>query len=222
MRRILLDESRGNAPYLCFEYFASEQVYLAVAELASICPDGAVAHEAVGLLNLLVDRDEGDLLQCPAFANAIVGLAVQLSTPGTLCSETKAILFELLFGVAAKLKLEPGYIDYWFKPSKGRAKAANSVKAAEVSSLSQDDDFPLFHLLLQNVLQERRVGEFARTGLLYIIESTGRSELLENWIVESDLAAIMASGLGALYSQLSRLEQNTIYTILSNQNDLGD
>lgn len=27
---------------------------------------------------------------------------------------------------------------------------------------------------------------------------------LEQWIVESDLATLMASGLGALYSQLSR------------------
>lgn len=213
MRRILLDESRGNAPYLCFEYVASEQIYLVVAQLASICPDGTVAREAVGFLNLLVDCDEGDLLQCPAFADAIVGLAAQLLTSGNLSSETKAILFELLFGIAAKLKLEPGYIDYWFKPREERAKAADSGTAVKTSSLSQNDEFPLFHLLLHNVLQERRVGEFARTGLLYIVESIGSSELLENWIVESDLAAIMASGLGALYSQLSRLEQTTVYKI---------
>lgn len=49
-----------------------------------------------------------------------------------------------------------------------------------------------------------RVGDFARTGLLYLIESASSSKALERWIVESDLATIMASGLGALYSQLSR------------------
>ena len=48
------------------------------------------------------------------------------------------------------------------------------------------------------------MGDFARTGLLYIIESASSSKALETWIVESDLATIMASGLGALYSQLSR------------------
>ncbi len=219
---MLLDECRGSAPYLCFEYVASAHLYIAVAELASICSDGAVSHQAVGLLNVLVDRDEGDLLQCPAFSDAIVGLAVPLSTSGILSAETEAILFELLFGIAAKLKLQPEYIDHWFKPSRERAKAANSGAAAKDSSLPQDDEFPLFHLLLHNVLQERRVGEFARTGLLYIIESIGRSELLERWIVESDLAAIMASGLGALYSQLSRSEQTTVYTIVPDQSVSGD
>lgn len=52
---------------------------------------------------------------------------------------------------------------------------------------------------------EGRVGDFARTGLLYIIEAAYTSGDLEKWIVESDLATLMASGLGALYSQLSRL-----------------
>lgn len=218
----MLDESRGSAPYLCCEHVASAQIYNAAAELASTCPDGAVAHEVVCLLNVLVDRDEGDLLQSPAFADAIAGLAVQLSTSGALDSETEAILFEILFGIAAKLKLEPEYIDCWFKPSKERAKAADSGTAAKTSSLSLDDEFPLFHILLHNVLQEGRIGEFARTGLLYIIESTERSETLEHWIVESDLAAIMAGGLGALYSQLSRSEQTTVYTMLSDQDFLED
>ena len=47
-------------------------------------------------------------------------------------------------------------------------------------------------------------GDFARTGLLYLIESATHSASLEQWIIESDLATLMASGLGALYSQLSR------------------
>ncbi|WDK23008.1 hypothetical protein CGRA01v4_14299 [Colletotrichum graminicola] len=51
---------------------------------------------------------------------------------------------------------------------------------------------------------EGKVGDFARTGLLYIIESASSDESLEQWIVESDLSTLMATGLGALYSQLSR------------------
>ncbi len=58
---------------------------------------------------------------------------------------------------------------------------------------------------------EGRVGDFARTGLLYIIEAASSSIDLEQWIVESDLATLMASGLGALYSQLSRYELPMIY-----------
>jgi len=66
------------------------------------------------------------------------------------------------------------------------------------------DDFPLFDLLIDFVHNEAPVGEFARTGLLCIIEAASSSRELEKWIVESDLATLMSSGLGALYSQLSR------------------
>lgn len=51
---------------------------------------------------------------------------------------------------------------------------------------------------------EGKIGDFARTGLLYIIEAASSSVALEQWIVESDLSTLMATGLGALYSQLSR------------------
>jgi Retinoic acid induced 16-like protein len=67
------------------------------------------------------------------------------------------------------------------------------------------EEFPLFYLLIDYVHHEGKVGDFARTGLLYIIEAASSSADLEKWIVESDLATLMASGLGALYSQLSRL-----------------
>ncbi|KAK9240817.1 Retinoic acid induced 16-like protein-domain-containing protein [Lipomyces kononenkoae] len=66
------------------------------------------------------------------------------------------------------------------------------------------DDFPLFYFLLEFIHHEGRAGEFARTGLLYIIELALPSSPLEQWILESDLGTLMASGLGALYSQLSR------------------
>jgi Retinoic acid induced 16-like protein len=66
------------------------------------------------------------------------------------------------------------------------------------------EDFPLFYLLIDYIHHEGRIGDFARTGLLYIIEAASNSVALEQWIVESDLATLMATGLGALYSQLSR------------------
>lgn len=55
------------------------------------------------------------------------------------------------------------------------------------------------------------MGDFARTGLLYIIEAASSTGELERWIAESDLATLMASGLGALYSQLSRLRPYIYY-----------
>ncbi|KAK4989020.1 hypothetical protein LTR28_001639, partial [Elasticomyces elasticus] len=70
--------------------------------------------------------------------------------------------------------------------------------------LAQKDDFPLCYYLMDQVHHDGRVGDFARTGLLYIFELASGSEELEEWLIESDLPTLMATGLGALYSRLSR------------------
>ncbi|KAK9313350.1 Retinoic acid induced 16-like protein-domain-containing protein [Lipomyces starkeyi] len=69
---------------------------------------------------------------------------------------------------------------------------------------STKNNFPLFYFLLEFIHHEGRAGQFARTGLLYIVELAWPSSPLEQWILESDFGTLMASGLGALYSQLSR------------------
>ncbi len=111
----------------------------------------------------------------------------------------------ILFGIAAKLRLQPNILPVWFRPhiQESRHLCEPSPSGASASK-SGKIEFPLFYFLLDYVHHDRRVGDFARTGLLYIIESAVHTEELERWIVESDLATLMASGLGALYSQLSR------------------
>ena len=210
LRRMLLDESRASAPHLCVEQAASVHIYVAATALASLDPNGAAARETIGFLNVLVDSEDEDFLQSPAFADATTGLAVKLSTCEGVSAETKAVLFELLFSIAAKLRLRPAYMNYWFKPDLRSEEGLSTEISGRKPSHPREEEFPLFYLLLNNVHIERRVGEFARTGLLYIIESAAHSETLEKWIIESDLAAMMASGLGALYSQLNR-HVNLIY-----------
>ncbi|KAK9356080.1 Retinoic acid induced 16-like protein-domain-containing protein [Lipomyces doorenjongii] len=73
---------------------------------------------------------------------------------------------------------------------------------------STKNNFPLFYFLLEFIHHEGRAGQFARTGLLYIVELAWPSSPLEQWILESDFGTLMASGLGALYSQLSRADRS--------------
>lgn len=63
-------------------------------------------------------------------------------------------------------------------------------------------EFLLFTYLLRFVHREGRSGDFARTGLLFLMEMA--VDQLGEFILESDFATIMAAGLGALYSQLPR------------------
>lgn len=210
LKRTLLDESRGPSPHLCVEYAATSQIYSAVADLAALTPTSGVTYEAIGLLNLLAESEEGDFLQNPIYADAVTGLAKRLLLSGGLYADVEASLFELLFSVAAKLRQQPSCLVNWFCPYVDKSGSDTAESSNSTPPRSREAEFQLFYLLLDNVLRDRKVGEFARTGLLYVIETAIRSENLEKWIVESDFAALLASGLGALYSQMSRYKSSHI------------
>ena len=185
--------------------------------MASIYHNESIVQKTLFIFKILVDCEEAEFLNQKTFADALLGFIGTTSTTGPLMVsvDTEGIKAEVLFAIASKLRLQPNLLPTWFR----------SNPAGEVCDLGprigkDKDVFPLFYLVLDYVHYDGRVGDFARTGLLYIIESASHSEALERWIVESDLATLMASGLGALYSQLSRklvlsFTKDTVPAILS-------
>lgn len=146
----------------------------------------------------LVDNDEENLLGDERFAEALMSFADAVSGPRGVPSgsHTEGEILELMFGIAAKIRLEPDLLPIWFMSEE----QAVSIDA----TLGDQKRFPLCYQFISRVYNEGRAGDFARTGLLYIFESVTHSPELQRWIIESDLPTLMASGLGALYSQLSR------------------
>ena len=118
--------------------------------------------------------------------------------------EVQSLVVEVLFGIASRARVEPTILPTWFRPKE--AVDINGIEDQSTTDFNgpRREDFPLLYLLLHHIPDHGRTGEFARMGVLYIIESASHSEILERWLVESDMAQRMASGLGALYSQLSR------------------
>lgn len=169
--------------------------------------DERLVLEALAFLNLLVDSEEGCFLEDAGFANALIDFVSQISSYGSVLASTQVEgdIVEILFEVAAKLKHQPENLSAWFGPSRDQeAEDTQPALSPTIFLPSVRSEFPLFYLLIDYVHHDGRVGDFARTGLLCIVGSANHSEELEKWIVESDLAALMASGLGALYSRLSR------------------
>ncbi|KAF9966310.1 hypothetical protein BGZ70_002716, partial [Mortierella alpina] len=74
--------------------------------------------------------------------------------------------------------------------------------------LEQDDEsksdyeFLLFTYLSKFVHREGKAGDFARTGLLFLMELAHGS--LGDYILDTDFATYLTAGIGALYSQLPR------------------
>ncbi|KAL9124685.1 MAG: hypothetical protein Q9217_006004 [Psora testacea] len=196
---ILQNEVQTPAPHLCARHVCTFHTYTTIAQLAAVYPDDRIIREALAFFNILLDSEEGDFLKNKGFADALMGF-ISTITATVLPVDTEAKAVEVLFGVAAKLRLEPGLLPTWFRPNtRGGALSPQDQQAS-----MDGGEFPLFYLTLDYVHHDGKSGDFARTGLLYLIEAAAHSASLEQWIIESDLATLMASGLGALYSQLSR------------------
>lgn len=207
MTQLLQKESQAPAPHLCLSFVNTSQVYLTVSRSAWSSHNQGLIYEALKLFEFLIDSEGEDFLQNSAFASAILALVSKLASPGTLLvgPEIEGEMLGLLFGIAAQIRQQPDILPVWFtsRIDEGAGAQSNGV-VQETICTSDKEHFPLFYLLLNYVHHEGKVGDFARTGLLYVIASATHSEELERWIVESDLATLMASGLGALYSQLSQ------------------
>ncbi|KAF4553389.1 Hypothetical protein D9617_7g031160 [Elsinoe fawcettii] len=203
----LREELRSPAPYTCLSFSAASQIYGVIGRAASACKDERVISEAVAMFSILIDSEMEGFVSSRAFARSLMRFSMRVLDSGYayVTDETESQLVEVLFAIAAKIRLEPDILEVWFAPS-GRAESEEAFIREKKSfvGITQKDDFPLCYLFIDRVHHEGRIGDFARTGLLYIFEAASRSVTLDAWIVASDLPTLMASALGALYSQLSR------------------
>lgn len=209
MAELLNDDTRGPTPHLCVAFAATSRLLVIVLRIASAFVNDGITHEALGICSLLIDCEEEAFLEDRGFVGVLPQFvrSITRTVPGTEDVETESALLEVLFGIASRIRLQPEILPVWFRPrSNDSDDESDDEKTGDSGSGSRHEDFPLFYLLLYYVPAEGRVGEFARMGLLYLIESASHSERLERWIVEGDMATLMASGLGALYSQLSRYD----------------
>lgn len=161
-------------------------------------------RSATVFFNTLIDAEVEGVVDNRLFARALVDLVRRADKSS---DEIEGRLVELLFGIANNIRLQPAILPAWFvpratPPTQDRGSPVPS--GTEFAGATRKDDFPLFYLLIDYVHHDGRAGDFARTGLLYLIETASRSKNLEKWLIESDLATLMATGLGALYSQLGR------------------
>ncbi|KAF2400811.1 hypothetical protein EJ06DRAFT_529910 [Trichodelitschia bisporula] len=204
---ILHDESRSPAPHPCLSYAASAQIYILVSRIGSVAQHEGVIHEAVAVFGALIDSEEEEFLAHERFAHALMTFVDRTSGSANLNvgEDTEGEIVELLFGIAAKIRLQPELLKVWFNKRADTAQARSESNARkDFVGVTSKEDFPLCYQLIDHVHHDGRIGDFARTGLLYIFESASKAPDLEQWLVNSDLPTLMASGLGALYSQLSR------------------
>lgn len=194
---ILREETGVAAPHVCLAYASSARIYDTISNVALMYHHEGSTREAVLMFNFFLDNEEEEIVGDASFAKTMMLFMSKATGVGM---QAEGDIVELLFAIATKIRLKPATLPVWFVPKRNNSTHANAMDPGKAPY----DDFPLFYLLLHFVHHEGSVGDFARTGLLYLVEAASHSEVLEGWLIESDLATLMASGLGALYSQLSR------------------
>ncbi|KAF4633512.1 hypothetical protein G7Y89_g4596 [Cudoniella acicularis] len=204
---ILSDESRRPLPHPCIIFSSSKQIYIPIGKIATTSYNEGIIREGVAFFATLIDSEEENFVENDTFSKSLMNLLVRITGANSirLSSDTEVEVVELSFNITTKIRLDPEILPAWFTSQQRDGSRDDGQDAHEkFTGKTHKEDFPLFYLLIDYIHHEGRIGDFARTGLLYIIEAASNSVPLEQWIVESDLATLMATGLGALYSQLSR------------------
>ncbi|OTA99419.1 hypothetical protein M426DRAFT_76371 [Hypoxylon sp. CI-4A] len=208
LTNILADESRRPLPHPCISFSSTKQIYVPIAKIASSSYNEWIIKEAVLFFATLIESEEEAFVESDAFSASLTNLLVRITGANSirLGPDTEVKVVELAFNITTKIRLEPHILSAWFKsrPDNHANDDKTKDQREKFAGRTQKQDFPLFYLLIDYIHHEGKIGDFARTGLLYIIEAASSSVALEQWIVESDLSTLMATGLGALYSQLSR------------------
>lgn len=200
LNTILEDESRKAAPHSCLVYTASNQIYIIIAKLALSSTSRDLISTSTQFFHFLINGEVEGVLDSRIFARSLIDLVKRCIVPATkvVNEQEESALIELLFEICTKIRVDPDILPAWFYPE--RSNNQRSVSPTE----ARRSQFPLFYLLIDYVHYDGSIGDFARMALLYLTETAPRSPALEKWMMESDLAHQMASGLSALYGRLSR------------------
>ncbi|ETR99569.1 hypothetical protein M419DRAFT_10900 [Trichoderma reesei RUT C-30] len=208
LTNILSDESRRPLPHPCIQYASIKQIYVPIGKIATSSYNEWIIKEAVLFFATLIESEEEAFVENHTFSASLTNLLVRITgvNSARLGLDTESRVVELAFNITTKIRLDPDILPAWFKTQQDVNRPSDRAASVrdKFAGRTKRADFPLFYILMDYIHHEGKVGDFARTGLLYIIEAASSSESLEQWIVESDLSTLMATGLGALYSQLSR------------------
>jgi len=173
-----------------------------VAEL----DDSDLTRVTVTLLSFLLNAEDS-LLSSDVFAQAAIKIITSVTSSQNQAPEDlRNAVLEFSFDIAAKLRVQTDALVAWFTEAQDEGFVTRTQAVLETVFEAPVDgtEFRLISHFLDHVYEEGKPGDLARTGLLYMFDCATRSDKLEGWIVDSDLSRLLASGLGALYSQLSR------------------
>ncbi|KAG2235721.1 hypothetical protein INT48_009136 [Thamnidium elegans] len=199
-------QQEDNTTGVCMEYFLKNGIlqYLVNVSEKMDYPEG-IRGEAIRTIASMVDLLDDRFL----VHNAVHKPTIKLLRFCVLDERQSELyhedLVDLMYIICSKIHGFPALLNIFFHDKQWLTtpqKPSPPVPATLPQNTIPEYEFLLFTYLLRFVHREGRSGDFARTGLLFLMEMA--THQLGDFILESDFATIMSAGLGALYSQLPR------------------
>ncbi|KAK3844126.1 MAG: Retinoic acid induced 16-like protein-domain-containing protein [Linnemannia gamsii] len=205
-----LDDATGTTG-VCMEYLLKHNVLGKLVNLAEKDQPKGLTGETIrtfaAMINLLNDR----FLVHNSVHKPTVKLLRTCCGPGTEFEENEDYhedLVDLMYILCSKIHGYPELLNIFFYDRQWltvpeRVMTAASLQGHENHQESKRDyEFLLFTYLSKFVHREGKSGDFARTGLLFLMELATGS--LGEYILDSEFSSYLTAGVGALYSQLPR------------------
>ena len=209
---LLVDEEarqEDNTTGVCMEYFLKNGVlqYMVTVTEKADYPVG-IRGESIRIIASMVDLLDDRFLVHNAVHKPTIKLlrfCVLDDRQSELYSDD---LVDLMYIICSKIHGFPALLNiffhdkHWLTTPQKSSDQYHPTHEHNNNEQPPEYEFLLFTYLVRFIHKEGRSGDFARTGLLFIMEMA--NDQLGDFIFGSDFATIMAAGLGALYSQLPR------------------
>lgn len=203
---MLVDEEareEGDTPGVCMEYFLKNGLlhYLVNVSEKMDYPQG-IRRESIRTIASMVDILDDKFLVHSVVHTPTIKLLKFCVLDERQSALDHEYLVDLMYKICSKIHGVDGLLDIFFHKLTTPQKITPPNDKVDPPPAKVDPppeyEFLLFTYLLRFVHQD----DFARTGLLFLIEMA--TDKLGEFILTSDFATIVAASLDALYSQLPR------------------
>ncbi|KAJ1928278.1 hypothetical protein IWQ60_002187 [Tieghemiomyces parasiticus] len=210
-------EAGDNYTGVCLEYFLRKNVLASLVHLSEAdCPVGLLGETIRTISSLVELLDVRFLVHKNVHTPLLSLLRLAMASPQH-SNKYQEDLVDLTYLLCAKIHEYPEILHIffldrsWLSPAAGSGSVTPSTASSPsrpadspVAVTGKEYEFLLFTYLLQFVHMEGKAGDYARTGLGFLIELTGDKDLSDYILRSSGLSTILSASMGALYSQLPR------------------
>jgi len=189
------------------ETFLNQNIMEGLYDLSQMNFPAGLLNEVIKTFGSLITELDRTFMVQGRIHVPIFNLLKYVIALNEITEQTEKELVQLMFGMSCRLLEYPDLLNILFQErrvdnSKFKGKGVGSTSNVNKIEFNVEQDYPLFNYLLHFVHYEGQTGDYARTALLFCLQTANK--IVEDYIInESNFFQVMVSVLGARFTSLS-------------------